>query len=76
MSRWVWEIRPNGTYAFHAEGPGAAQAHSGAFAAVNGRYELASTTMVWDDNGTYRLVSNTSMVASGRLGTATWQRVN
>jgi hypothetical protein len=40
--RWVWEIRKDGTYNFHAEGPGAAPAHSGTFAASNGHYVLNS----------------------------------
>lgn len=37
VARWVWEIHANGTYAFHAEGPGGVPAHSGTFAAQNGR---------------------------------------
>jgi len=75
MSRWVWEIRPNGTYDFHAEGPGATRAHSGTFAASRGHYALNSTTMAWNDVGTYHLTSNASMIANGKLGGATWHRV-
>ncbi len=39
-ARWVWEIFRNGTYSFHAEGPGAAPPHSGTFAASKGHYIL------------------------------------
>src|SRR5215467_1496522 len=44
ISRWVWEIHQDGTYSFHAEGPGAAPPHSGLFSAAKGRYTLNSTT--------------------------------
>lgn len=36
VARWIWEIHPNGTYDFHAEGPGAAPSHRGTFAAAKG----------------------------------------
>jgi hypothetical protein len=74
VARWVWEIHPDGTYSFHAEGPGAVPAHSGTFAASGGQYSLNSTTMVWNDAGTYQLQGAT-MVVNGKLGTAAWQRV-
>jgi hypothetical protein len=75
VSRWVWEIHQDGTYSFHAEGPGAAPAHSGTFAASEGHYTLNSTTLAWNDAGTYQLVSSATLVVTGRLGTGTWQRV-
>jgi hypothetical protein len=75
ISRWIWDIHRDGTYNFRAEGPGAAPAHSGAFAASKGRYALDSKTLAWNDTGTYRLVESGKMVAKGRLGEATWQRV-
>jgi hypothetical protein len=74
-ARWVWEIFKNGTYRFHAEGPGAVQAHSGTFAAANGHYVLNSTTTAWNDAGTYQLTDSDTMVAAGRLGPGTWHRV-
>ena len=73
--RWVWEIHKNGTYSFHAEGPGAAPAHSGTFAASKGHYVLNSTTMAWNDTGTYQLTDSATLIATGRLGTGTWRRV-
>jgi hypothetical protein len=75
VSRWVWEIHQDGTYSFHAEGPGATPAHSGTFAASKGHYTLNSTTLTWNDTGTYQLVSSTTLVVTGRLGTGAWQRV-
>lgn len=75
VSRWVWEIHQDGTYSFHAEGPGAAPAHSGTFTASQGHYTLSSTTLAWNDAGTYQLASSARLVVTGRLGTGTWQRV-
>lgn len=74
-ARWVWEIHPDGTYRFHAEGPNAVQAHSGTFAAANGNYLLNSTTMSWNDTGTYQLSDSATLVATGKLGTGIWHRV-
>jgi hypothetical protein len=71
----VWEIHKDGTYNFHAEGPGAAPAHSGTFAASNGHYVLNSTTIAWNDKGTYELTDSATLVATGKLGTGTWRRV-
>ena len=75
VARWVWEIHPDGTYHFHAEGPNAAQPHSGTFAAANGNYQLNSTTMAWNDAGTYELRDSATLVATGKLGTGIWHRV-
>ncbi|HEY1725732.1 MAG TPA: hypothetical protein VGF89_09930 [Steroidobacteraceae bacterium] len=75
LSRWVWEIRPDGTYKFHAEGPGAVPGHGGTFAAAKGHYSLNSTTLAWNHTGTHQVVSKTTLVATGRLGTGTWQKV-
>ena len=75
VARWVWDIRAEGTYAFHAEGPGNVPAHSGRFEAQNGRYTLESTTTAWADTGTYRLAAADSLYGSGKLGSAVWHRV-
>ena len=74
-ARWVWEIFKNGTYSFHAEGPGAVPAHSGTFAAAKGHYVLNSTTVAWNDTGTYQLTDSATLVTTGKLGTGTWHRV-
>lgn len=74
VARWVWDIHSDGTYAFHAEGPGGVPSHSGTFEAKNGKYTLRSTTMVWVDDGTYQLQGN-ALNAAGKLGRATWNRV-
>jgi hypothetical protein len=75
-ARWVWAIRADGTYDFHAEGPGSPPSHSGTFSASRGHYTLISTTIAWNDTGTYQLVDgNDTMVATGRLGTGSWHRV-
>ncbi|HEY3934891.1 MAG TPA: hypothetical protein VGL65_09760 [Gemmatimonadales bacterium] len=75
VARWVWEIRGNGTYAFHAEGPGSVPPHSGVFAARNGSYTLESTTIAWADTGTYLAPHDDTLNATGKLGTGSWHRV-
>jgi hypothetical protein len=75
VARWVWEIHPNGTYDFHAQGPGAAPSHRGTFAAAKGNYTLKSTTSAWNDTGTYRVTGPDTLLATGRLGTGSWHRV-
>jgi hypothetical protein len=76
LSRWVWDIHENGTYDFHDEGPGGAPSHSGSLSASGGQYTLVSTTMAWNDTGTYRLEGDNTLVASGKLGTGSWRRVS
>ena len=51
---WVWDVHANGTYSFHAEGPGNIPSHRGTFEAAQGKYVLKATTMDWEDRGTYR----------------------
>ena len=75
VARWVWEVHAEGTYAFHAEGPGGVPAHSGVFQANNGKYSLRSTTLLWVDSGTYQVIGGNTLSATGRLGTASWTRV-
>ncbi len=76
IARWVWDIRADGTYDFHADGPGSPPSHSGTFTASRGHYTLISTTIAWNDTGTYQLADgNDTMVATGRLGTGSWHRV-
>lgn len=75
VARWVWQIHAEGTYAFHAEGPGGVPSHSGTFEARNGKYTLRSTTMPWVDDGTYQLIQGNTLSATGKLGTASWTRV-
>jgi hypothetical protein len=29
IARWIWDIRPGGTYRFRSEGPGAMNSHEG-----------------------------------------------
>lgn len=74
-ARWVWEIHQDGTYRFHAEGPGAVPGHSGTFAASQGHYALNSTTTNWNDAGTYQLTDSATLLATGKLGSGTWHRV-
>ncbi len=74
VARWVWAIHADGSYDFHAEGPGNVPAHSGAFEARHGKYSLKATTMSWVDDGTY-LIRGDSLSAAGKLGSAVWTRV-
>lgn len=73
--RWVWDIHSDGSYSFHAEGPGNVPAHSGNMTAAGGQYHLSSNTMTWTDDGTYRLQGN-YLTAKGTLGPGTWQRMS
>jgi len=73
-ARWVWDVHADGTYSFHAEGPGNVPAHGGSFAGFAGHYLLNSTTLSWTDAGTYQLQGD-SMLASGKLGKGTWTRM-
>jgi hypothetical protein len=75
VARWVWDIHADGTYAFHAEGPGNVPSHSGTFEAKSGEYTLRATTMVWVDDGTYQLIHGDTLSAAGKLGRAEWTRV-
>lgn len=44
-------------------------------AASEGHYQLNSRTMAWNDAGTYKLEDSATFVATGRLGTGIWHRV-
>jgi hypothetical protein len=71
---WIWEVRADGTYTFHAEGPGNVPSHRGTFQAANGTYHLNSTTIDWVDQGTYDPPANNLLRMTGRLGTGYWRR--
>ena len=73
--RWVWEIAPNGTYEFHSEAPDGTASNAGTFLANDGHWSLQSTDG-YTDGGTYKFVPPGSLVATGRLGTGTWRRIN
>jgi hypothetical protein len=73
--RWVWEIGTSGTYEFHSESLEKAPSHAGTFSASDGNWSLQSTDG-YTDSGTYKFVPPNSLVATGRLGTATWHRTN
>jgi hypothetical protein len=72
VSTWYLDIRANGTYAFWATGPGAAAPHSGSATFVDGKWSTNSPS--WIDGGTYQFSNSNTMLATGRLGTAAWQR--
>ena len=72
---WVWQIRPDGRYDFHSEGPGDYPSHHGTFQAIKGKYVLKAANLDWRDSGTYDppahgIVRMTSL----RLGTGYWMR--
>jgi hypothetical protein len=71
----VWEITSNGIYEFHSEAPDGAPSHAGTFSANDGHWSLHSTDG-YTDAGTYKFVPPGSWVATGRLGTGTWRRIN
>ncbi len=72
---WVWEVRANGTYDFHAEGPGNVPSHHGTFQAAKGKYVLNAANLDWHDTGTYDPPAYTIVrMTSNRLGTGYWTR--
>ncbi len=73
-ARWVWNVRADGSYDFHAEGPGNIPSHQGEFEASDGRYTLKAANLDWTDNGTYDPPANGMVRMSGRLGTGYWMR--
>src|SRR5579871_3224571 len=75
LSRWVWNILPNGTYNFHSEGGQAAPSHEGTMTATNGHWTLHAVKGLrnWDDGGSYD-VHDTTAAITGKLGTANWKR--
>jgi hypothetical protein len=75
-ARWVWNVRADGSYDFHAEGPGNIPSHHGQFEAAEGRYTLKAANLDWTDNGTYDPPTNGMVRMSGRLGTGYWLRVS
>ena len=67
---WVWEVRADGTYSFHAEGPGKVPSHHGTFQASKGKYVLKAVNLDWQDSGTYDPpASGIVRMTSSRLGT-------
>lgn len=73
--RWVWEVAPNGTYEFHSEAPDGTPSNAGTFSASDGHWSLHSTDG-YTDGGTYKFVPPDSLVATGKLGTGTWRRID
>jgi hypothetical protein len=74
VARWVLEIRPDQTYHFTSDGPGAAPTHDGAFTAARGHWTLTSQTIDWSDAGTYQVPEPDALVMTGKLGTGYWRR--
>jgi len=71
--RWEWEIDPNGTYQFHSEAGDGVAPHAGTFSASDGYWWLQATSG-YADGGTYTFQPPGTLITTGHLGTATWQR--
>ncbi len=71
QTRWVWEIREDGTYTLYAPANG----HSGTFEAAGRHWSLVSKTTVWKDQGPYDVSNPDVFVVTGILGTGRWRRV-
>ena len=69
--RWVWTIKPNGTYEFYSEARDGAGPHSGSFSASAGHWSMRATNG-YTDAGTYQSNPPGTFLATGRLGTAAW----
>jgi hypothetical protein len=78
VARWIWEISPNGLYAFRSEGRGAAPRHEGTIGASDGRWTLRAQRGLpgWEDGGSYEVRDGNTLVIAGRLGTGAWRRVD
>jgi hypothetical protein len=77
LARWIWEIRPDGTYRFHSEGPGSPTTHEGTMTLGGGHWTLLSNRGLagWQDGGPYELRDANTLVATGRLGIGIWRRI-
>lgn len=74
--RWIWEIGAGGTYQFHSEAPDLAPSHAGLINAADGKWTLNATAGFADtDGGAYQVLAPDKLRMSGKLGTATWSRV-
>jgi hypothetical protein len=74
--RWIWEIGAGGTYQFHSEAPDLAPTHAGVISAADGKWTLSATAGIADsDGGTYQILGPDKVTMTGKLGTATWRRV-
>jgi hypothetical protein len=72
--RWLWTIRPDGSYEFHSEAPDGVAPHAGTFSAHGGNWSLHATNG-YADNGTYSFQPPDTLIAKGRLGTADWRHI-
>lgn len=72
--RWIWEIGAHGTYEFHSEAPDGAPPQAGSFSANGGTWSMKATNG-YSDGGTYQFQPPDILVATGKLGTASWHRV-
>ena len=70
--RWVWTVKPNGTYEFHSEARDGAVAHNGSFAASDGHWSLRASDG-HTDGGAYRSNAAGTFVANGKSGTRAWK---
>jgi hypothetical protein len=75
MQHWVMEIRADGTYSFTSTGGGPMIKHAGSFKALHGAWSLKSTTINWEDGGTYQLPDPNTFHMLGKLGLGVWTRV-
>ena len=70
--RWVWIVKPNGTYEFHSEARDGMLAHSGNFSASDGNWWLRASDGQ-TDGGAYRNDAPGTFVATGKSGTWAWK---
>jgi hypothetical protein len=77
VARWIWDIRPGGTYRFRSEGPGAVNSHEGRITLSDGHWTLRATRGLagWEDGGPYEFRDANTLIMTGRLGTGIWRRV-
>lgn len=74
VATWIFQIARDGSYSFTSTGPGGPPPSSGNFTGKNGVWSLKSTTIDWDDAGTYNLPTPDTFVMTGKLGTGVWKR--
>jgi hypothetical protein len=76
LSRWVWNILPDGSYNFHSEGGQPAPSHEGTMTATSGHWTLHVVKGMrnYNDGGAYE-VRDTTAVVTGKLGTGYWKRI-
>jgi hypothetical protein len=74
--RWIWRITRNGAYEFHSEAGDGTPSHAGTLTAKDGHWTIHAINFEYADSGTYTFHAPGTLMATGKLGTGSWHRIN